>query len=73
MNRQTIFFISDDHTQSGPLFRALGDAGYEVATTSSSIQAIALLFVMHSVAAVVLDQRTGEHASFDLPRKATRN
>jgi DNA-binding NtrC family response regulator len=69
MHRRTIFFISDDHTETGALFQALRDAGYEVATTSSRLQAIALLFVMHSVAAVLVDQRSEEHASFDLPRK----
>ena len=35
-------------------------------STDSSTQAIALVFVMHSVSAVVLEQHSIEQASFDL-------
>ena len=68
MYKQTVLFVFVDRTKSSRLCRALRHAGYEVAGTSSSLQAIALLFVIRSVAAVVVDQRTEEHASFDLAR-----
>jgi DNA-binding NtrC family response regulator len=67
MHKPTILFVSDDHGSSHCLFCAFQDAGYEVAITSSPLQAIALLFVMHAVAAVVIDQRASEHASLKLP------
>ena len=67
MYKPTILFVSDDHVSSHCLLCAFQDAGYEVAITSSPLQAIALLFVMHSVAAVVIDQRASEHASLKLP------
>ena len=68
MYKPTFLFVSDDHVYSHCLLCAFQDAGYEVAITSSPLQAIALLFVMHSVAAVVIDQRASEHANLELPR-----
>jgi DNA-binding NtrC family response regulator len=64
----TILYISDPATSSKPILAALEATGYAVVSTSRSTQAIALLFVMHSAAAVVLDQRRGEEANFNLIR-----
>jgi DNA-binding NtrC family response regulator len=68
MYKQTILLVFVDRIQGGRLCRSLADAGYEVSGTSSSTQAIALSFVIQSLAAVVLDQRTEEHSIFDLAR-----
>jgi hypothetical protein len=43
-------------------------AGYEVVSTDSSTQGIALLYIMHSVAAVILQQQGRERTSFRLAR-----
>jgi len=45
---------------------ALKATGYDVVSTDSSTQAIALAFVIHSVAAIVLGQHSIEQPSFDL-------
>jgi hypothetical protein len=48
------------------MLAALEAAGYDVVSTDGSTQAIALLFVMHSVIAVVVDRHSIEQPSFDL-------
>jgi len=63
-----MFLVVRDKTESNSLFRVLQDAGYELTTTTNQSQALAMLFVMKSVDAVIVDQRGEEHASFDLPR-----
>jgi DNA-binding NtrC family response regulator len=68
MDRETILYLSDQATSGDPALAALEAAGYEVASTNGSTQAIALLFLMRSVAAVVLHCRAREHASFDVVR-----
>ncbi len=62
----TILYIFGQTTSGNSVLAALEATGYDVVSTNRSTQAIALLFVMHSVAAVVLDRRTGEDRSFDL-------
>jgi len=52
-----ILYLSDQPTEDDPAIAALEAAGYEVVSASSTKQAIALLFVMYSVAAVVLHQK----------------
>jgi DNA-binding NtrC family response regulator len=66
MTRDTIIYVSDTATGDNSVLDELEDGGYQVARTSSSTQAIALLFVLHATAAVVLDQRATEYSSFDL-------
>ena len=66
MTRDTIIYVSNQTTRDTSVLRELENAGYQVARTSSATQAIALLFVLHATAAVVLDQRATEHNSFDL-------
>lgn len=66
MEHNTILYLSDRANSSPSLLVALKEKGYEVVTTDSPIEGVALLYVMHSVAAVVLDQDARERAGFDL-------
>jgi DNA-binding NtrC family response regulator len=64
--RETILYLADQSTSSTSISAALRAIGYEVVSTNSPTQATALLFVMHSVAGVVLNQQAKEQASFDV-------
>jgi DNA-binding NtrC family response regulator len=66
MAGNTILYISDHGPRSSSILAALEATGYDVVSIANSTQAIALLFVMHSVTAVVLDQHSVEESSFDL-------
>lgn len=68
MAHETILYISDQAAGSDPTLAALKATGYEVVSTDSSIQAIALLFIMHSPAGIVLHDRAEEQSSFDVAR-----
>jgi CheY-like chemotaxis protein len=68
MTRETILYISDQATSSDPALAALSAAGYEVVNTKSAMQAIALLFILHPVAAAVLYSQEGKQASFNVAR-----
>ena len=76
MKRDTIFYITDQVPGNNPdqvpnnnsVLAALEATGYQVLSTNSPTQAIALLFVMHPAAAVMLDQQTREQTSFALAR-----
>jgi DNA-binding response OmpR family regulator len=69
MTREIILYIrSNDETRDNSLIAALDANTYEVVSTDSSTEAVALLYIMHSVAAVVLDQQAMEQASFDIMR-----
>jgi DNA-binding NtrC family response regulator len=68
MARKTILYVSDEATCSNSVLAALRAAGYDVLKTNGSTQAIALLFVMQSVAAVVLSYSARKQASFDEAR-----
>ncbi len=74
MTRERILYIFDSGSDSDAALAALRAAGYEVVSTNSSMQAIALLFLLHPIAAVVLDHRATEGASVDVARslKAVR-
>jgi CheY-like chemotaxis protein len=74
MTRETILYISDQATCSDPVSGSLEAAGYEVVSTKSRMQAIALLFILHPVAAAVLFSQEGEQTSFEVARslKAVR-
>jgi DNA-binding NtrC family response regulator len=63
MKRETILYISDQTTCSDAISAALNAAGYEVVTTNTT-EAIAMLYILHSIAAVVL--RAREQAGFDV-------
>ncbi|MGA9566947.1 MAG: hypothetical protein WBS19_15590 [Candidatus Korobacteraceae bacterium] len=66
MTRETILYISNQATWSDSVSVALEAAGYEVVSTKSTMQAIALLFILHPVAAAVLHSREGEPTSLDV-------
>jgi DNA-binding NtrC family response regulator len=66
MKHETILYISDQTTSRDSVIGALENTGYEVVSTNSSTQVIALLYIMHSVAAVVLHHRAEEQTSFDV-------
>src|SRR5258708_23499177 len=68
MARKTILYISDQATGSDSALAALEATGYEVASTNSSTQAVALEYIMHSVAAVVLHHRPGKQTGSDVAR-----
>jgi CheY-like chemotaxis protein len=74
MASETILYIFDSVRDSNAAFVALRSAGYDVVSTNSAMQAIALLFLLHPIAAVVLDHRAPEVTSFDVARslKAVR-
>jgi CheY-like chemotaxis protein len=65
---ESILYISDHGTSSNSVLAALEATGREVVGTDSATQAIALLFIMHLVAVVVLHYRARERTSFDLVR-----
>ncbi|HEY1936858.1 MAG TPA: Orn/Lys/Arg decarboxylase N-terminal domain-containing protein [Candidatus Angelobacter sp.] len=70
-NRHTgvILYVADGIAASKSVLDAIEATGYDVVSTDSSNQAFALLFIMHSAAAVVLDLQATEHSSFDFARK----
>jgi hypothetical protein len=63
MDRETILYISDQTTCSNAISAALNAAGYEVVTANTT-EAVALLYILHSIAAVVL--RAREQTSLDV-------
>jgi hypothetical protein len=63
MKRKIILYISDQTTRGSAISEALNAAGYEVVTTNT-IEAVALLYVLHSIAAVVM--RAREQANLDV-------
>jgi hypothetical protein len=68
MERETILYISDPNrsdptTCSDGISTALNAAGYEV-VISNTTEAIAMLYILHSIAAVVLQAR--EQAGFNV-------
>jgi CheY-like chemotaxis protein len=65
---ESILYISEQATGIKSVLAALEATGCEVVDTDSAAQAIALLFIMHSVAVVVLHYRARERTSFDLVR-----
>jgi hypothetical protein len=65
---ESILYISNQATSRNSVLAALEATGCEVVGTDSATQAVALLFIMHSVAVIVLHYRARERASFDLVR-----
>jgi DNA-binding response OmpR family regulator len=68
MEHDTILYISNRVNSSNSVLAALKEKGYEVVSTNSPNEGVALLYVMHSVVAVVLDLGTKEQAGFDVAR-----
>ena len=48
---------------------ALNAAGYQVAIANTELRAVALVFLMRSFAAVIVDERQHENPSFALPSR----
>ncbi len=65
MSLDRILYISDKAISNDSVLGALKITGYKVVSTDSSSQGIALLFLMRSVAAVVLHDQI---AGFDVAR-----
>src|SRR5271170_6538068 len=68
MSIGTVLYISDKTVPGDPVTGALRNAGYEVVSAESSSEGVALLFLMHSVATVVLHDQLGERSGVDLAR-----
>ncbi len=62
----TILYIGNRANGGDSAIDALGQKGYEVVSTVSPKKAVALLYVMRSVAAVVLGNEVRKQAGFDL-------
>jgi CheY-like chemotaxis protein len=63
MMDETILYVSDQTANNNSVLAALKATGYEVVSSNSATQAIALLYVLHTVAGVVLNHRTRERPS----------
>ena len=68
MEHNTILYISDRANSSNSVLAALKETGCEVVSTNRPTEGVALLYVMHSVAAVALHNRAREQAGFDVAR-----
>ena len=68
MTAKTILYISNQAAGSKSVSAALAAAGFNVVNTNRSKQGPALLFVMHCVAGVVLDDSLREQTAFDEAR-----
>ena len=66
VKHETILYMSDPATSSDSVIVALEATGYEVVSTDNATQGIALLYIMHSVAAVVLHHRAEDRTSIKL-------
>jgi len=65
---ESILYISNQATSNDSVLAALQATGCEVVRTDRSTQAVALLFIMHAVAVVVLHYRARGRTSFELVR-----
>ena len=68
MALESILYISDQASSRNSVLAALEATGYEVVGANSATQALALLFIMRSVVAVVLHYLARERTGFDLLR-----
>jgi CheY-like chemotaxis protein len=68
MADQTILYISEPTANSNSVSAALKATGYEVVNTSSANQGIALLYLLHSVAGVVLNRLARDQKTDDVAR-----
>jgi DNA-binding NtrC family response regulator len=66
MEHNTILYICDRANSSNSVLAALRETGREVVSTNSPTEGVALLYLMRTVAAVVLDNRAREQAGFDV-------
>jgi len=66
VKHETILYISDHAASSDSVTVELEAEGYEVVSTDSLNQGAALLYIMHSVAAVLLHHQPEDRTSFRL-------
>jgi DNA-binding NarL/FixJ family response regulator len=64
VKHETILYISDHAASSDSVTLELEAEGYEVVSTDSASQGAALLYIMHSVAAVVLHYQPEDRTWF---------
>ena len=67
MNHETILFISSQKTGSNSVLAAVKATGCRVVCATST-EAVALLFIMHCAAVVLLDRTASNDTCFDLAR-----
>jgi hypothetical protein len=72
VKHQTILYISDHATNSDSVIIELEATGYDVVSTDSSTEGIALLYLMHSVAGVVLLCQPVDRSWFELGKACGR-
>jgi DNA-binding NtrC family response regulator len=72
MGHSTILYISDHASSGNSVLAVLKKTGWEVVSTKSATEGVALLYIMSSVTAVVLDSRAVELAGFDLTESLRR-
>ncbi len=72
IDQKTILYISDGGNNINSVVAAIKQTGFEVVSTNSPTEAVALLYIMGQVAAVVLDSRVREHANFDVAQSLRR-
>jgi DNA-binding response OmpR family regulator len=66
VKNEAILYISDHATSSDSVTVALKAEGYEVVSADTSSQGAAMLYIMHSVAAVVLHHQPEDRTWFEL-------
>ena len=62
----TILYISDRANSGNSVLATLQETGCEVVSTNSPAVGVALFYAMHSVDAVMLENRAREQTSFDV-------
>ena len=72
MVHHTILYISDRPNRSNSVLDLLKETGSEVVSTNSPTEGVALLYIMQSVVAVVLDSGVGEQTSFEVAQRLRR-
>lgn len=66
MKQETILYISDHAASSDSVMVELEAKGYQIVSTDNTSQGSALLYIMHSVAAVVLQYQPEDRTWFEL-------
>jgi DNA-binding NtrC family response regulator len=66
MEHRTILYIFDRGNRSNSVFAAIKEAGCEVVSSDRPTQAVALLYILGQISAVVLDSQVRKHANFDV-------
>ena len=66
MKHNTIPYVSDRVNSADSGLAVLKETGCEVVSANSATEGVAMLYIMRSVAAVVLENRAREQASFEV-------